>query len=79
MAIETVVTRGFGNGTFTGTIALVTLHGYGIAQVVDVPATFEVGIGYCTPESLLHYVAPFQEMSFSVPQTSHHYDAPVSG
>ena len=28
MAIRTVVTRGYGNGTFTGTIALVTLRGY---------------------------------------------------
>ncbi len=28
MAIRTVVTRGFGNGTFSGTIALVTLRGY---------------------------------------------------
>ena len=28
MAISTVVTRGFGNGTFTGTIALVVTRGY---------------------------------------------------
>lgn len=28
MAIRTVVTAGFGNGTFNGTIALVTLRGY---------------------------------------------------
>lgn len=28
MAIRTVVTRGYGNGTFNGTIALVTLRGY---------------------------------------------------
>ena len=28
MAIRTVVTRGFGNGTFSGTIALVVLRGY---------------------------------------------------
>ena len=28
MAIKAVVTRGFGNGTFAGTIALVALRGY---------------------------------------------------
>lgn len=31
MAIRTVVTRGYGNGTFSGTIALVVLRGYGAA------------------------------------------------
>ena len=40
MAIRTVITRGFGNGTFNGTIALVTLRGYkaGPAVVVAVLA-----------------------------------------
>lgn len=33
MAIRTVVTRGYGNGTFSGTIALVTLRGYLAAEV----------------------------------------------
>ncbi len=28
MAIRTVVTRGYGNGTFNGTIALVVVRGY---------------------------------------------------
>lgn len=31
MAIRTVVTRGFGNGTFTGTVALVVVRGYAAA------------------------------------------------
>ena len=30
MAIRTVVTRGYGNGTFNGTIALVVTRGYAI-------------------------------------------------
>ena len=34
MAIETVVTRGFGNGTFNGTIALATTRGYAIGAVI---------------------------------------------
>ena len=40
MAIRTVVTRGFGNGTFNGTIALVTLRGY-TSAVVSGPAALE--------------------------------------
>ena len=28
MAIKTIVTRGYGNGTFSGTIPLVVLRGY---------------------------------------------------
>ena len=30
MSIRTVVTRGYGNGTFDGTIALVVVRGYGV-------------------------------------------------
>ena len=36
MAIRTVVTSGFGNGTFNGTIALVTLRGYISAAAVAI-------------------------------------------
>lgn len=34
MAIRTVITRGFGNGTFNGTIALVVTRGYTIGAAV---------------------------------------------
>ncbi len=37
MAIRTVVTRGFGNGTFDGTIALVTLSGFTASTAVVIP------------------------------------------
>ena len=38
MAINTVVTRGYGNGTFDGTIALVVTRGYAIgAAIIVVP------------------------------------------
>ena len=33
MAIRTVVTRGYGNGTFDGTIALVVVRGYAVGAV----------------------------------------------
>lgn len=42
MAIRTVVTRGFGNGTFNGTIPLVVTRGYAISQ-----AAAAVGPPYC--------------------------------
>ena len=34
MAIRVVVTRGYGNGTFDGTIALVVTRGYATGEVV---------------------------------------------
>lgn len=34
MAINTLITRGFGNGTYSGTIPLVTLKGYSIAAII---------------------------------------------
>lgn len=63
MAIRTVVTRGFGNGTFNGTIPLVTLRGY-ISDVVVVPdlpglewsATGK--LDYSAPESWHGHAAP---------------------
>ena len=36
MAIRTVVTRGYGNGTFNGTIADVVLRGYDSAVVLAI-------------------------------------------
>ena len=34
MAIRTVITRGYGNGTFNGTIGLVTTRGYSIGAAL---------------------------------------------
>ena len=34
MAIATVVTRGYGNGTLVGTIALVVVRGYALPPVI---------------------------------------------
>ena len=41
MAIRTVVTRGFGNGTFNGTIALVVTMGYAILALAE-PANIQL-------------------------------------
>ena len=37
MSIAQVVTRGFGNGTFSGTIKDVVLAGYSIGEVISTP------------------------------------------
>lgn len=43
MAIRTVVTTGYGNGTFSGSIALIVTLGYAIAQpVVVTPTHFHI-------------------------------------
>ena len=39
MAIRTIVTRGFGNGTYNGTIALAVTRGY-VAATILVVETF---------------------------------------
>ena len=43
MTIRTVVTRGYGNGTFSGAIALVVTRGYGIGAAVAVVAVEPTG------------------------------------
>lgn len=64
MAIRTILTRGYGNGTFNGTIPLVVLRGY--AQVAPLDAT---GLNIMSlprrtltvhgrPRSTLGYLAP---------------------
>lgn len=37
MAIRTVITRGYGNGTFNGTIGLLVLRGYQSSAVTGAP------------------------------------------
>ena len=37
MAIRTLVTRGFGNGTFNGTIALLVVRGYSLGTAEPEP------------------------------------------
>ena len=46
MAIRTVVTRGYGNGTFNGTIALVVLRGYATNPTGVPPAPADDGAWY---------------------------------
>lgn len=38
MAINTLVTRGYGNGTYSGTIALLATRGYAIGAAIIVAA-----------------------------------------
>lgn len=45
MSIRTVVTRGYGNTTFNGTIALVVVHGYSLGVAVELPEARTAGGG----------------------------------
>jgi len=58
MAIRTVVTRGFGNGTFNGTIAFVVTRGYAIGEAVVVT----------TPHGRTLYVEPQNRKTVIEPQ-----------
>lgn len=44
MAIRTVVTRGYGNGTFNGTIALVVTSGYAIGVPVVIAGSISLTV-----------------------------------
>jgi len=44
MAIRTVVTRGYGNGTFNGTIPLAVTRGYAIGVVIPAPLSRTMSI-----------------------------------
>lgn len=46
MAIRTICTRGYGNGTFSGTIALVVLRGYATNPTGVPPAPAGGGAWY---------------------------------
>lgn len=65
MAIRVVVTRGFGNGTFNGTIADVARRGYTSAAVV-VPTT--PGFEYTAPTRRGHYTTPTRRFHYTAPK-----------
>lgn len=57
MAIRTVVTRGYGNGTFNGTIGLVVLRGYGAgAAAPDAVEEFVPPLVYSPVRKLVYPV-----------------------
>ena len=61
MAIRTVVTRGYGNGTFNGTIALIVTRGYGVGAAVvepEVSPPSQDGISFFGPFERVLRVVP---------------------
>ena len=65
MAIATIITRGYGNGTYIGTIPLVVARGYLIGDAApspDVP-----GLEYTLPSNKLHFAMPENKLHFTVP------------
>lgn len=73
MAIRTVVTRGFGNGTFNGTIGLVVTRGYSISAVT-VP-TIE-GLEYTFSDNRLHYSFEDNKLQYDFQDNKLHYSLP---
>lgn len=63
MAIRTLFTRGYGNGTFNGTITLVVLKGYNIADVV-VPDS--EGLEYTLGANRMHYTLTANKPHFTM-------------
>ena len=57
MAIRTVVTRGYGNGTFLGTIPLVVTRGYAIGAAVILYARGDRAshVLYSDPRAMVEY------------------------
>ena len=72
MAIRTVITRGYGNGTFNGTIPLVVTRGYAIGASV-VPST--AGIEITAPGSRLQFTATGSTLSVTA-GSQPHFTAP---
>ena len=69
MAINTLVSRGYGNGTYSGTIPLVVRRG-----LAGVPPSMRVlgwrvprgRLHYTLPDSILHYRIPGENIQFTV-------------
>jgi len=70
MAIRSVVTRGFGNGTFNGTVALVVTAGYAIGSIL-VPST--PGMEWTLPSSNLHFTLPDNRLEYTLPESKLHF------
>lgn len=57
MAIRTVVTRGYGNGTYNGTIPLVVTRGYGIGEPPTV-AIYTANVMFNPTPTITRYSNP---------------------
>lgn len=64
MSIRTVVTRGFGNGTFVGTIADVALRGYSIGEDVT-PTQGCACMGFAAASAVLAFSSASAVQAFS--------------
>jgi len=72
MAVRTLVTFGYGNGTFNGTIPLAVTDGYAIG--VDTSVTAE-GLEYAAGVNRMHYAGSVSRMHYTAPSNRGHYSA----
>lgn len=70
MAIGHVVTRGYGNGTFTGNIGEVVTRGYTPDSIV-VPSV--EGIEFTLPADKMHFTLPDDRLEFTLPADKLHF------
>lgn len=70
MAIRTVITRGYGNGIFNGTIALLALHGFASGAVIS---STLAGLGYTLNAGLTHYILDDNLTHYTMPPNKMHY------
>ncbi len=67
MAIRDIVTRGYGNGTFSGTIALVTLRGYTSSDRATVDFTLRSrSIAFTLDDRDITLSLPSRDISFTL-------------
>ena len=67
MAIRDIVTRGYGNGTFNGTIPLVVLRGYTSSDRATVDFTLKSrSIAFTLSDRDITLTLPERDISFSL-------------
>lgn len=71
MAIRDLVTEGFGNGTFNGTITLVTTHGYaiGAALITTQIVTYRIDFSYTHTDEIDFERTRTDELDFGYTKT----------
>jgi len=65
MSIASVATRGFGNGTFTGTIPLVATRGYSIGEAIEINAPWFMGS--ILQQETTGYALPAEDTGYNLP------------
>lgn len=66
--IRDIVTRGFGNGTYSGTIPLVVTRGYAIGEEEEVVVVATQFLEYTANLRNLDYTCAYRNLDYTAPQ-----------